>query len=162
MVDSTQFKNAMARLTSAVHVVTTDGEAGKHGFTASAVCSVTDNPPTLLVCMNTQTYTYPAFVQNGVLSVNLLAHHQELLSNTFASKMTSKERFAVGHWSSLVTGSPILAEALVNFDCQIEEVKEVGTHGIFICRVLAIAELNASAYQGLVYFNRGYYPVGLP
>ena len=152
----------MAKLTSAVHVVTTDGVGGKHGFTASAVCSVTDNPPTLLVCMNTQTYTYPAFIQNGVLSVNLLSHHQELLSNTFASKMTSTERFAVGHWSSLVTGSPILAEALVNFDCQIVEVKEVGTHGIFICRIVAIREADAvKAYQGLVYFNRAYYPVGL-
>lgn len=160
MVEADVFKEAMARLGSAVHVVTTDGVAGKHGFTASAVCSVTDTPPTLLVCMNKKTYTYPAFVKNGVLAVNLLSHHQELLSNTFASKLPSEERFGVGHWSKLLTGSPILEEALVNFDCQIDEVKEVGTHGIFICKVLAIGKFSALTGKGLMYFNRKYYPLG--
>lgn len=49
MVDVTQFRNAMAMLGGAVSVITTDGPAGRFGFTASAVCSVTDAPPTLLV-----------------------------------------------------------------------------------------------------------------
>lgn len=161
MVDVVQFKNAMSKLSSAVHVVTTDGVAGRHGFTASAVCSVTDTPPTLLVCMNRNTYSYPAFLENGVLAVNLLSHHQEILSNTFASALMSHERFLEGHWSMLVTGSPILEEALVNFDCEIAEVKEVGTHGIFICKIIAIREIQSADYQGLVYFNRAYHPVGI-
>lgn len=52
MVMATEFRDAMSRLGAAVNVVTTDGSAGLGGFTASAVCSVTDSPPTLLVCMN--------------------------------------------------------------------------------------------------------------
>ena len=58
MVDVTDFRNAMSMLSAAVNVVTTDGPAGRHGFTASAVCSVTDTPPTLLVCMNTASRSY--------------------------------------------------------------------------------------------------------
>lgn len=52
MVEVSQFKDAMAQLATAVHIVTTSGETGQHGFTASAVCGVTDSPPTLLVCVN--------------------------------------------------------------------------------------------------------------
>jgi len=51
-VSREQFRDAMARLGAAVNIVTTDGTAGRAGFTASAVCSVTDDPPTLLVCLN--------------------------------------------------------------------------------------------------------------
>jgi hypothetical protein len=63
----------MSRLGAAVNIVTTDGPAGRAGFTASAVCSVTDEPPTLLVCLNRTASVYPAFEANGVLCVNVLA-----------------------------------------------------------------------------------------
>src|SRR3981189_248751 len=56
-VDPTAFREAMSRLGAAVHVITTAGPAGKAGTTATAVCSVTDAPPTLLVCLNRQTQT---------------------------------------------------------------------------------------------------------
>ena len=69
----------MARLGAAVHVVTTAGPAGRHGFTASAVTSVTDDPPTLLVCQNRASDANPAFKANGVLCVNTLAAAQEHL-----------------------------------------------------------------------------------
>ena len=52
MIEATDFRDAMALLPTAVNVITTNGPSGTHGFTASAVCSVTDTPPTLLVCMN--------------------------------------------------------------------------------------------------------------
>lgn len=52
MIQATDYRSAMSLLTGAVNVVTTTGVSARHGFTASAVCSVTDTPPTLLVCMN--------------------------------------------------------------------------------------------------------------
>jgi flavin reductase len=73
MTLQTEFRNAMAQLGSAVSVITTDGPAGKFGFTASAVCSVTDQPPTLLVCMNRNSWAHAHFKQNGVLCVNVLS-----------------------------------------------------------------------------------------
>lgn len=158
MVETTDFRNAMSLLTSAVNVVTTVGETGRYGFTASAVCSVTDCPPTLLVCMNRTSYSHAHFVQNRILAVNVLGAHHEANSNVFSSKMTSEERFKQGTWATLKTSAPVLADSLVSFDCQIEQIQEVGTHDIFICKIVAIQ--NTQQDQGLIYFKRAYHPVG--
>lgn len=160
MIEATDFKNAMSLLTSAVNVVTTVGKSGCHGFTASAVCSVTDTPPTLLVCMNKASRSHGHFVENKILSVNVLGAQHQHISNVFASKMSSEERFKHGDWTELETGAPVLGDALVSFDCQIEQIQEVGTHTIFICPIVAIQKNQQD--QGLVYFNRTYHQVGQP
>ena len=85
-VPKSDYRDAMARLGAAVHVITTDGPGGRAGFTASAVCSVTDEPPTLLVCLNRSASVYPAFQANGVLCVNALAAGQQQLSSLFGGK----------------------------------------------------------------------------
>jgi len=159
MIEATDFRNAMSLLTTAVNVITTTGEAGMHGFTASAVCSVTDTPPTLLVCMNQSSRSHAHFVENKVLSVNVLSTQHEHISNAFASsKFNSEDRFQLGDWMTLETGSPILEDALVSFDCEIQEIQNVGTHSIFLCRVVAIQQ--SQQQESLVYFNRTYHQVG--
>ncbi|RDC53844.1 flavin reductase [Acinetobacter sp. RIT592] len=159
MVEATDFRNAMSLLTSAVNVVTTMGDSGRHGFTASAVCSVTDTPPTLLVCMNRSSRSYINFVENKVLCVNVLSADQANLSNAFASsKFSSEQRFEQGKWTELETGSPVLQDALVSFDCEIGQIQEVGTHTILICPIVAIQRNQED--QALVYFNRAYHQVG--
>jgi len=158
MIEVTNFRNAMSLLPTAVNVVTTEGLSGAHGFTASAVCSVTDTPPTLLVCMNTTSRSHEHFVENKILSVNVLGAQHEHISNTFASKLCSEQRFQQGTWTKLVTGSPVLEDALVSFDCEIEQVQEVGTHSVFMCRVVAIKQSEQD--ESLVYFNRTYHQVG--
>jgi len=161
MIEATDFRDAMSMLTTAVNVVTTKGPSGMHGFTASAVCSVTDTPPTLLVCMNRMARSHKSFIENKILSVNVLGVHHEYISNTFASKLGSKERFKQGSWTQLATGAPVLEDALVSFDCEIEQVQEVGTHSIFICRVVAIKqEKQDEQNESLAYFNRSYHQVG--
>ena len=158
MIEATNFRNAMSLLPTAVNVVTTEGLSGAHGFTASAVCSVTDTPPTLLVCMNTTSRSHGHFMENKILSVNVLGAQHEHISNTFASKLCSEQRFQQGTWTKLVTGSPVLVDALVSFDCEIEQVQEVGTHSVFMCRVVAIKQSEQD--ESLVYFNRTYHQVG--
>lgn len=159
MVEATDFRNAMSLLTSAVNVVTTMGDSGRHGFTASAVCSVTDTPPTLLVCMNKSSRSYINFVENKVLCVNVLSADQANLSNVFASsKFSSEQRFEQGNWTELETGSPVLQDALVSCDCEIGQIQEVGTHTILICPIVAIQQNQED--QALVYFNRAYHQVG--
>ena len=159
MIEATDFRNAMSLLTTAVNVITTTGEAGMHGFTASAVCSVTDTPPTLLVCMNQSSRSHVHFVENKILAVNVLSTQHEQLSNAFASsKLSSEDRFRLGDWIELKTGSPILEDALVSFDCEIENIQQVGTHSIFLCRVTAVKQSNQE--ESLVYFNRAYHQVG--
>lgn len=159
MIEATDFRDAMSLLTSAVSVVTTAGMADRHGFTASAVCSVTDTPPTLLVCMNKASRSHAHFVDNKILTVNVLGAQHQHISNVFASKMTSEERFEHGVWTELETGAPVLKDALVNFDCEIDDIQEVGTHTVFMCRIVAIQQSQHE--QSLVYFNRAYHQVGL-
>ncbi|WP_312159936.1 flavin reductase [Acinetobacter sp.] len=159
MIEATDFRNAMSLLTTAVNVITTKGATGVHGFTASAVCSVTDTPPTLLVCMNQSSRSHAHFMENKILSVNVLGAQHEQISNAFASsKFSSEERFQLGSWTTLETGSPVLKDALVSFDCHLEQIQEIGTHSIFICRVVAI--LQSQQEESLVYFNRAYHQVG--
>ena len=158
MIEATDFRDAMSLLTTAVNIITTEGSAGAHGFTASAVCSVTDTPPTLLVCMNQTSRSHGHFVENKTLSVNVLGGQHESISNAFASKLSSQERFEYGSWSQLKTGAPILEDALVSFDCEIQDIQQVGTHSVFMCRVVAIKQSEQE--ESLVYFNRAYSRVG--
>jgi len=159
MVDASSFRDAMAMLGGAVSVITTDGAAGRHGFTASAVCSVTDSPPTLLVCMNLASQANAPFKANGAVCVNVLAGAHQALSATFADRRLSMEqRFAATAWSTLKSGAPVLDEALVSFDCCIAQVHEVGTHSVFYCTLRGIRQGGSG--QGLVYFNRVYHRLG--
>ena len=162
MVDINQFRNGMARLGSAVNVVTTDGAHGRAGFTATAVCSVTDQPPTLLVCMNQSSYTHPQFIGNGVLCVNALAADQEAVSAIFANRqLSSEERFARVDWAPLVSGAPLIAGALVSFDCRIVDTHQMGSHSVFYCTVEGV-RLGGEGQGGLIYFQRNYFPIGAP
>lgn len=158
-LDRQEYRNAMARLGAAVSVITTDGPAGRAGFTASAVCSVTDTPPTLLVCMNRGSTTNEQFKANGVLCVNTLAASQEALSPLFAgfTDETMDDRFAAAQWGTLSTGSPVLQGAVVSFDCRIAQVTEIGTHSVVFCEVQAIQ--SGPAHEGLIYFGRAYHRI---
>lgn len=152
------FRNAMARLCGAVNVVTTDGPAGRAGFTASAVCSVTDQPPTLLVCMNRSSFAHRAFIENQVLCVNVLSASQRRLSALFADRLaTMPERFGKAQWSVLRTGAPALDDALVNLDARIVQTHEVGTHSIFYAEVDEVRVYEQPNPEGLAYFNRTYH-----
>lgn len=153
------FREALSRLGAAVNIITTDGHAGRHGITASAVCSVSDDPPTLLVCINRNSSAHDHFLANGVLCVNILAGRHESLSGRFGRRGTSpEERFAGAQWTSLATGAPALTGAVANLDCAIADVKAVGTHSVLFCRVLRIE--MADMPEGLIYFDRHYHHLG--
>lgn len=149
----------MARLGAAVNVVTTVDGTGPCGLTASAVCSVTDDPPTLLLCINRDSDMNEAFKSSKVLCVNTLGAAQEHLSPIFASMTgaTQSERFAQGEWTTLATGAPVLQGAVVSFDCRITQSTEVGTHTVFFCEVEALQSSGETA--GLIYFGRAYHRI---
>ena len=158
-VSKEAYREAMARLGAAVNVIATDGPGGRAGFTASAVCSVTDTPPTLLICANRSNDSYPALKANGVVCVNTLTAGQQELSPIFAG-LTShavEQRFEAGIWSTLVTGAPVLQDAAVAFDCRIDKAVEVGTHDVFFCIVEAV-QLGV-AHEGLIYYARSYHRI---
>lgn len=152
-VAADEYRSAMARLGGAVTLVTTDGPAGRHGMAATAVCSVTDTPPMLLVCVNHSARSNTMIKRNGVFCVNVLcSEHKELVSR-FAEPVTGADRFENEHdWTTQRTGSPSLISALAGLDCRVEQQIEVGTHTLFIGSVHAIR--LGSVGHGLVYFDR--------
>ena len=154
-LETGDFRNAMARLGAAVHIITSDGPGGRAGFTASAVCSVTDKPPTLLVCLNRSASVHAAFSGNQVLCVNTLAVEHEGLSKLFGGKTPMDDRFAAATWTTLVSGAPVLADAVVSFDCRVSEKIEQGTHEVLFCEVLAVRMKEGAA--ALFYFDRRYH-----
>lgn len=155
-VEQPLFREAMSRYGAAVHVITTDGPGGKTGFTATAVCSVTDNPPTLLVCLNRKSDSTHLLIANGVFCVNTLAYNDEALSNVFAGRTGAKaaDRFNVGDWKTLKTGAPALSSAIVACDCRVTEINAVGTHNVIFGVVQAVS--LGPADPALVYHGRIY------
>ena len=155
-VDPKLFREAMSRLGAAVHVITTDGPAGKTGFTATAVCSVSDAPSTLLVCLNRGATSSPILRSNGVFCVNTLRAGDEVIADTFAgrTKVAREERFDPGEWKKLATGAPALMSAVVAFDCQVFEVKAVASHDIYF-RDRGGDPLRPRG-EALVYHDRAY------
>jgi flavin reductase len=152
------YRNGMASLAAAVNVIASDGTAGPAGFTATAVTSVTDDPPTLLVCLNRSSSAAPAVLANGVVSVNALGPGHETVSALFGGKTPMADRFAAATWTPGKTGAPLLQDALVSFDCRVTETVEVGTHVILMCQVVDVRANDRDA--ALVYFRRGYQTVG--
>lgn len=153
------YRNAMANLAAAVNVVTTDGEGGACGLTATAVCSVSDEPPTLLMCINRRSETNAIFKRNGKVCVNVChADHQEL-SCHFAgmTEMGMAERFALDIWERGELEVPRLRDALASFEGRIVDSAEVGTHTVFYVEV---SEVHLKGGDALVYFNRAFR--GLP
>src|SRR5580704_6861098 len=110
MVSQQLYRDGMARFAAAVHIVTTNGPAGPCGFTASAACSVTDDPPTLLVCLNRASQLHTIFEQNGVFCLNTLSAEHQKLSELFAHRhgIPMGKRFVSSEWETFRTGSPVL------------------------------------------------------
>jgi flavin reductase (DIM6/NTAB) family NADH-FMN oxidoreductase RutF len=150
------FRNAMTRFGAAVHVVTTNGPAGLCGFTGSAVCSVSDNPPTILTCLNRASKLNEIFKENGAFCINTLNSSHEELSNCFAgyTQHSMPERFEMEEWDELETSSPALVSALVSLDCTITAIEEVATHSVMFGRVRALR--IGTRKPALVYLDRTY------
>lgn len=152
------FRDAMARLGAAVSIVTTDGPGGLAGFAATAVCSLSDSPPRLLVCLNRGSSAHPAVRANGVVCVNVLDGRHRQLSQLFGGRTPVAERFAAGRWAPFRTGAPTLDDALVSFDCEIANIHDGGTHDILVCEVIAIRKSDQGG--ALIYFDRDYHQLG--
>lgn len=153
------FRNAMAQLPAAVNIITTSGEGGRCGITASAVCSVTDQPPTVLICMNRSSAMHGVFTKNGNLCINVLNSDQEELARHFAgmTKVPMEERFQWDIWKEGTLGMPMLRDALVNLEGTIKNCLDVGSHSVMFVELhnVALREKGGS----LVYFNRIFHQV---
>ena len=136
-----QFKSGMRHLAGGVTLVTTLCEGARGGLTATAVCSVSVEPPQLLVCVNKDASAHDAIGASGIFCVNVLSAQHIALALRFAGQdgVEGDDRFSDGNWARLSTGAPCLPGALASFDCRIGAALDAGTHTIFIGRVVAMA-----------------------
>ena len=155
-VSSVEYRDAMSHFAGAVHIVTTDGARNKRGVTISACCSLSDNPPTVLVCLMRQHEENRIFIENEKFCVNTLAGHHKNLSDIFAGRggLTQPERFSHGKWQMLKTGSPVLSDALVALDCQLVGWHVHATHYVLIGEVVAVK--RNPGIDALMYLDRAY------
>lgn len=150
------YRDAMSRIVGAVHVIASDGPAGAGGATMTAVTSVTDAPPTVLICLNRTGRLNALLRANGVFSVNTLVEGDEDLAGVFAGVggLDHRDRFAHGRWERGATGAPLLVGARAALDCRITESSDVGSHTVFFGRVEAVR--IGDARPPLLYVDRAY------
>ena len=124
----------------------------RRGLTATAVCSLSVKPPTLLACVNREAGAHDPTLQSRVFCVNLLATHHRKLAALFADPGKSAERFESGEWGTLESGAPVLMDSLASFDCILGQTMRAETHTVLTGRVQAV-RLDESL-QALLY-SRG-------
>ena len=138
-MEASVFKSGMRHLAAHVCLITTvDPDGHRNGLTATAVCSVSADPPTLLCCVHRQIPPFAAIRASGIFAVNVLGVNDLMLAERFAGAIQGEARFETGVWNTLTTGSPVLDSALAVFDCRLTRLEEVATHGILFGEILAV------------------------
>ena len=151
-VSSEEFRAALSKFASGVTVVTTKDANGKpHGITVSAFCSVSLEPPLILVCIEKTAGSHNAFEESGVFVVNVLREEQMDYSNQFASPI--EDKFNGIEFEESIEGVPVLKDTLATLECTLTETCEGGDHTIFIGQIE-----KAKIRQGkpLIYFHGNY------
>ena len=137
-ISADDFKEGMRQLSASVNVITVGHRGTREGLTATAACSVSAEPPQLLICVNSEAGAHDVISDAGSFCLNVLKRDQEDIAKRFAGMDDTErsERFELGNWSELTTGAPALDGALSNFDCIVEQQVTAGTHSIFIGRIV--------------------------
>lgn len=145
-VSDADFKTAMRQVTSSVAVITARSGKTRNGLTATAVCSVSAEPPMMLVCINRSATAESLIAESGSFAINFLSDQQHRIARLFStSKLSPEERFGEGRWVSMATGSPVLEGAVATFDCKVTERVLSGTHHIYFGRVVGVTSLDQEA-----------------
>lgn len=154
MIDESDFKSGMRRLLCGVCLVTTEEGGERHGMIATSVTSVSAAPPSLLVCINRSSSIHDPLKRARVFCANVLGAEDVEVSRQFSTSEERHRRFASSAWLTLRTGSPVLAGALVAFDCRVTEFVDARTHTIVIGEVEA---LHVGDHRApLAYLNGSY------
>ena len=139
--DPADFRLAMRELAGHVSVIATGEGADRTGFTATSVSSFSAEPPTLLVCLNRTSSSFPVLARCAAFTVNVLHAGQQAVAERFSGVggLKGVARYEGAEWTTLSSGAPALAGAAAVFDCVLDELIERHTHAIVIGRVVAVA-----------------------
>ncbi len=148
-------RSAMRRTVSGVAVLATEGPGGRAGVTVSTLCSLSLEPPSVIVCVHKDSRTLAAVLANGAFSANILAEGQEEVASTFAGLVPERkeDRFGAGVWETL-DGLPRLHGAVASFACRLADSHSFGTHVILIGKIFDVAAADSAP---LIYADRNFH-----
>jgi flavin reductase len=154
-----RFLLAMRQAASSVSVVTTGGPAGRFGITISAVCPVSADPPSVLICVNRQSHALGLIRANRCFCVNLLSEQQAYVADVFAGRVPRlrEDRFSCASWQIGATAAPELAGAVVVLNCRLVSESRHASHSVLIGE---IANLGYDRHAPLLYAECGYRRLG--
>jgi flavin reductase (DIM6/NTAB) family NADH-FMN oxidoreductase RutF len=154
-VPSDAFRDALRHFPAGVTVVTLNSRGEIHGLTVSAFVSVSPDPPLVAVMVDHRHRAHAMLEAAGAtFAVNILGEDQRELSERFAAPR-EEDRFALGRWTTALTGAPVLEDALAWLDCTIFSRHAAGSHSLYIGRVEACATPRPDG-RPLIYWNRNY------
>lgn len=149
-------KAGMRRLAAGVSVISAvDHNGVRYAMTASSVTSVSDSPPSLLVCVNQAARICPVLAVGQRFAVNLLAQSHAEVSIVCSTGEQGDKRFDVGHWAVTALQTPIIADAEAVFECTVDVVQPYGTHNIVMAKIDSVIISNGAA-DPLIYCDGGY------
>ena len=146
------FRSAMRHVAATVYAVTTGKMGERHGILATAVSSLSFEPPSLLVCVNRAASLHEPLACADTFCVNVLGLGNRDIAEIFMRER-GEARFAVGDWIELHE-VPVLASAQSSFVCRTAHRHQFGTHTIFIGQLID-AKHRADAAP-LTYYDRHY------
>jgi flavin reductase len=129
------FRDSMARFTSSVSAITTSGAGVPSGVLATSVCSLSADPPTILVCINKTASVHDIIVRTRSFAVNLLSEQQTDVAQRFNSEKGTA-RFDAARWTTSESGVPILMDSVVALDCKLIATHKGYSHTILIGEII--------------------------
>jgi len=156
MPTSDDFKQVLSRFASGVTVVTTSGDGAPYGCTVSAFCSVSADPPRILVCLGDKSDTRPQIERSGVFVVHLLGREHAGLGPRFADMLPDVvDPFEGLAHAPGITGCPVLEDCMGWLECRVEAAHPSGTHVIFVGAVEALG-VRGGGDDPILYYQRGW------
>lgn len=135
-----RFRESMRRLVGGVSVITVGAGALRTGLTVTSLSALSLDPPSVVFCVNRGASALPVLRQQRSFGVNMLGARHRELAGRFAGQggVKGEARYHGGDWIALKTGAPILSDACVALDCEVEEMLDRHSHFIVIGRALAV------------------------
>lgn len=152
-IEPAEFRHVLSHWATGVTITTTVTANGEpRGLTASAVASVSLEPPLVLVCVEHSADTYAALRESRIFAINFLSSEMQSVSRRFAEG-DAAEKFRGVRFRSGATGAPILDGALAYVECRVHALHEGGDHTIFVGEVVAA---GAGEGEPLLYYRGRY------
>ena len=131
-----QFRATMRQYPATVTIITANDGIRDHGMTATAVTSVSMEPPSMMICLNNRTLLHAMLQSQPFFAVNVLGHAHPEMSEAFSGKVEAKDRFKSGGWVRDEMGMMVLPDSHATVVCSRVAAMPFGTHSIFIGQVM--------------------------